>query len=322
MFFINYAANILLIIFIHKTHKMAVNLKVFENNANYEEYISGGSAILPNVSLIDETKKVFFKPQDIDWFYIYHTSNCKIERLRVENYPTIDLTQKVADGHFFGGYLSTYGGYGSKVNELINNGFGRFSNGVMQDNGVSYDGTSLLNGKTRFFVKKNFLTSSAQSVVPTKGTIYVIKEIPSDYYLKSYIALVTMPNSESVDKDAVYTIFNIDENYIKSAYQRIYKSQDDFTDFSGKIYSSFSTNIKINSETISGRRGYIVLTGDGSAFADFADNSVAVIEYGINTLDDVQVKKYMKIWFKDWTIGNIKRKEYDTMPDFSTEYVE
>ena len=131
-----------------------------------------------------------------------------------------------------------------------------------------------------------------------------------------------MPNSESVDKDAVYTIFNIDENYIKSAYQRIYKSQDDFTDFSGKIYSSFSTNIKINSETISGRRGYIVLTGDGSAFADFADNSVAVIEYGINTLDDVQVKKYMKIWFKDWTIGNIKRKEYDTMPDFSTEYVE
>lgn len=303
---------------------MAVNLKVFENNANYEGYISGASAILPNVSFVEETNKVFFKPQDIDWFYIYHTSNCKIERLRVENYPTIDLTQKVADGHFFGGYLSTYGGYGSKANELINDGFGRFSNGVMQDNGVSYDGTSLLNGKTRFFVKNNFFTSSSKSVVPTKGTIYVVKEIPSDYYLKSYAAFSLMPDSESVDKNHFYAIFNIDENYIKSSFQRVYKSQDDFTDFSGRLYSnfSFSNNMKINSETISGRRGYVSAINDGSAFADFADNSVAVIEYGINTLDDVQIKKYMKIWFKDWTIGNIKRKEYDTMPDFSTEYVE
>lgn len=300
---------------------MAVNLKVFDNNASYEGYISGASAILPNVSFIEETKKVFLKPQDIDWFYLYHTSNCKIERLRVENYPTIDLTQKVADGHFFGGYLSIYGGYGSKANELINDGFGRFSNGVMQDNGVSYDGTSLLNGKTRFFVKNNFFTSSSKSVVPTKGTIYVVKEIPSDYYLKSYAAFLTTADGQGVDKSHFCPIFNIDDSWFKSTFQRVYKSQDDFTDFSGKIYSSFSTNIKINSETISGRRGYIAQI-DASAFADFADNSVAVIEYGINTLDDVQIKKYMKIWFKDWTIGNMKRKEYDTMPDFSTEYVE
>ena len=303
---------------------MAVNLKVFDNNASYEGYISGGSAILPNVSFVEETNKVSFKPQDIDWFYIYHTSNCKIERLRVENYPTIDLTQKVADGHFFGGYLSTYGGYGSKANELINNGFGRFSNGAMQDNGVSYDGTSLLNGKTRFFVKNKFFTSSSKSVVPTKGTIYVVKEIPSDYYLKSYAAFLTTADGQVVDKNHFYTIFNIDENNLKSVFQRVYKSQDDFTDFSVRILANltFSNNMKINSETISGRRGYIVLTGDASAFADFADNSVAVIEYGITTLDDVQVKKYMKIWFKDWTKENMKRKEYDTMPDFSTEYVE
>lgn len=298
---------------------MAVNLKVFENNASYEGYISGASAILPNVSFVEETNKVFFKPQDIDWFYIYHTSNCKIERLRVENYPTIDLTQKVADGHFFGGYLSTYGGYGSKANELINDGFGRFSNGIMQDNGVSYDGTSLLNGKTRFFLKNNFFTSSAQSVVPTKGTIYVIKEIPSDYYLKSYAAFLTTADGQGVDKSNFFPIFNIDDNNLKSIFQRVYKSQDDFTDFSPRLVSKI---FNANSETISGRRGYIAYINDGSAFADFADNSVAVIEYGINTLDDVQVKKYMKIWFKDWTRGNMKRKEYDTMPDFSTEYVE
>ena len=297
---------------------MSKNLKLFQQNTDYQEYINSESKLLPNVSLVTNGEKVYFNPEDIDWFYIYHTSNCKIERLRVENYSTIDLTQKVADGHFFGGYLSTYGAYGSKVNELINNGFGRFSNGVMQDNGVSYDGTSLRNGTTRFFLKNNFFTSSSKSVVPTKGTIYVVKEIPSDYYLKSYVAFLTTADGQGVDKSHFCPIFNVDDNYLKSVFQRVYKSQDDFTDFTARLKSSI---FDANSETISGRRGYVAQI-DASAFADFADNSVAVIEYGINTLDDVQIKKYMKIWFKDWTRGNMKRKEYDTMPDFSTEYVE
>ena len=190
----------------------------------------------------------------------------------------------------------------------------------MQDNGVSYDGTSLKNGTTRFFLKNNFFTSSSKSVVPTKGTIYVIKEIPSDYYLKSYIAFLTTADGQGVDKNHFCSIFNIDDSWFKSTFQRVYKSQDNFTDFpirfiSGGIYNA-------NSNTISGRRGYITYNSDANAFADFADNSVAVIEYGITTLDDVQIKKYMKIWFKDWTKENMKRKEYDTMPDFSTEYSE
>ena len=41
---------------------MSVYLKKFETTPQYEQYISGGGVILPNVSLCEDTNNVYYNP--------------------------------------------------------------------------------------------------------------------------------------------------------------------------------------------------------------------------------------------------------------------
>lgn len=121
-----------------------------------------------------------------DWFYLYHSSNNQIERLKISEYPTIDFTQHLAvDTNLWGGVFTDYGGKGAVATAIINDDPVTFVKNKVQDDGIIYVGESNVSGATQLFNSNNQIINNVTSYTPIPGQIYYIKENPS-YILNRY----------------------------------------------------------------------------------------------------------------------------------------
>lgn len=123
------------------------------------------------------------------YFYIYHSSNCTVERVAITNANSqgFDLTARVNGNCYYGGYYSTFGGSTTDVTQLTYT-----YNKATDTNGESYDGmSSKTSANEKFWIRDNAYTESGESLIPVEGVVYYVNEIPKGFLDMNKIVVVT-----------------------------------------------------------------------------------------------------------------------------------
>ena len=281
-------------------------ITLFNNYQNYYNYIISPNKIQPNLSFCDENNKIFC---DEISFFIYHSSDCTIERVLAKSFTNFSFENYVKDGYIYGGTFTEYGGSGDICAQIQNGDFSAFNNNnIVNDiNCSAYDGSSVnVTGTTKFFKKPKILTTK---INPQENNIYFLKEVPNDYYFKIYTTYLYDTNTNKIQN--ITFILNIDDTIYKPCnliYNNIsYKLA---TASSASIY-----NISYNSNDLFGRRGYICINSTNSInnFI-FNANNTYIFTFNIITYDDVKITRYAKVKTHDLDVNNFEVTYYDSKP--------
>lgn len=289
---------------------MGKYLKLFNTHTEYEAFIGGeaveqyGELIKPNVSHCILENEVHYNPIT---FYVYHSSDCTVEKFIIPQNQAFDLTSLVKEGYFYGGYFSEYGG---AVNYDIDNP----QEGKIEGD-YSYDGSSLkTEANVRFWTKADAYTENGSILMPKDNSTYFIKEVPKDYYLHQYDITVFNTNTNEIEQ--LYShISNVDDAFYSDISYRIItqSSSSDYVKLS--IGVSFKHNtITYTSESLFGRRGYVGRSSSINRDELPSYNSIFVFDNRLTTLDGVEVHSYRKVYTNDWTNDNIVAEFSFTMP--------
>jgi len=123
------------------------------------------------------------------YFYIYHSSNCTVERIPITNANSqgFNLTTKVSNNCYYGGYYNTFGGSKTDVTQLS------YTNNKATDtNGESYDGmSSKTSANEKFWIRDNAYTESGESLIPVEGITYYVNEMPKGFLDMNKVVVVT-----------------------------------------------------------------------------------------------------------------------------------
>ncbi len=242
-------------------------------------------------------------------FFIYHSSDCTVEKFIIPQGQAFDLTSLVKEGYFYGGYFSEYGG---AVNYDIDNP----QEGKIEGD-LAYDGSSLYykdeNDKNvRWFTKANAYTENGSILMPKDNSTYFMRELPKEYTLKQYNEYVYNTNTNQITN--FYNLYTIDNNLYEAISANIITS-DSTSNFKHSIHPSFTFGTtKITPETITGRSGGYLAIYDFTRDKLPGTNSVFSIENTATTLDGVNIHSYAKVFTNDWTNEGIAIERSDTMP--------
>ena len=151
----------------------------------------------------------------LDYFYIYHTKDCSVERiLLTDNIISqgFDITAKVDTAQYlYGGYYSEYGGCSTDVTKLTYT-----NNKATDEQGVIYDGSSYyVERRQPFWRSKNAYKVSGQHLTPEPNTVYYLKEVPNNY-LTSRLGYVYENSTKRLNNIYLCTVFD-DRSYTQGS---------------------------------------------------------------------------------------------------------
>lgn len=242
-------------------------------------------------------------------FYVYHSSDCTVEKFTIPQGQAFDLTSLVKEGYFYGGYFS---GYGGAVNYDIDNP----QEGKIEGD-LTYDGSSIYyrdeNDKiVRWFTKANAYTENGSVLMPKDNSTYFMRELPKEYTMKQYNQYVYNTNTNQITD--LYNVYTIDNTFYETYSANIITS-DNISSFRCTSVSSITIgNTKITPETITGRSGGYVVYYNFTRDKLPGTNSVFIIENTLTTYDGIDIHSYVKVFTNDWTKDNIAKENSDTMP--------
>lgn len=162
-------------------------IRKFDNHEEYDNFVSGDTMVRPNVSRCMEDNDVHYNPKT---FYVYHTSDCTIEKITVaDNVTDFDIMSLVKSGYTYGGYFKEYLSKGTTADAILSGGSVEFIDGVVQDEGGSpYIGdltvTSSTNPNRISYLNDPYLIDG-RHMNPKDGVMYYLKE-DIDGYLWNY----------------------------------------------------------------------------------------------------------------------------------------
>ena len=151
-------------------------------SGNCTKIAMDGAQIYPIVY----SKDTLFTLTNQECFYVYHSSDCVIERymlrddLTDKNAGTFDIVKLVRNNHIYGGYYKSYA-----------------------DEGTPYTGAS---SKWNF---EEAYTTSGFKMTPTPGTTYYLKEVPYTYLRPRFQNIILTTNKKL---SQLYLITVVDDN--------------------------------------------------------------------------------------------------------------
>lgn len=243
-------------------------------------------------------------------FYVYHSSDCTVEKFTIPQGQAFDLTSLVKEGYFYGGYFSEYGG-------AVNYDIANPQEGKIEGD-YSYDGSSLkTETNVKFWTRTKAYTENGSILMPKDNSTYFMREVPKDYYLHQYDIFVFDTNTNEIEYFRHITNLN-DNIYSDSSYRIITQSSlGDYVKLS--VVNNFKWNngsevTTLTSESLFGRRGYLSVTSSVNRDELPSYNSVFAFDNRLTTLDGVEVHSYRKVYTNDWTKDNIVTEFSFTMP--------
>lgn len=227
-------------------------------------------------------------------FYVFHSSNKQIEKVISNPNEAFPMQTLVAANHFYGGTYSAYGFEGDICAKIREGNYEDFQNinVVIDSTAEIYDGTATfqkVDGKAvMYWTKADGYTSS---IIPEQGALYILKEVPSDYYLQTK-GIVTRDSSTN-EINSVYVVINFDDPFYDSISKTITISGGEPTTERITIHSSITIDgIKKTSETEFGRRGYI---GPIIIWTSSFAGVEAHLQATVVTLDGVEHNRFIDV---------------------------
>ncbi len=177
-------------------------------------------------------------------FYVVTSHDAVKTAYKVSDYSAsnpFNMMDAVAKGYRYGGYYKQYITFDQNSAVVMGT-----KNGTAVKDMEVYTAANLKaadEAKTKFFVKTNAYTEDGRKVVPSKGAIYYVKEVP-EAYLGSRISYVYDWATENSDLIKFYLLTAVDDNN----YQKVQFKVITDGDYVAKIVSSFSITQRNSTE--------------------------------------------------------------------------
>ena len=190
-------------------------IRKFDNHEEYENFVSGDTMVRPNVSRCMEDNDVHYNPKT---FYVYHTSDCTIEKITVaDNVTDFDIMSLVKSGYTYGGYFGSYGQSGETAAAILNGDDVEFVDGFVTDiSGTSYIGDYVSTSTTEVigYFSEPYLESGT-SMNPKDEEMYFLNEDGTCWLENNRIHLYVKATSAITDFYMFSDLPSLNYNSIK-----------------------------------------------------------------------------------------------------------
>ena len=164
---------------------MSKYVRLFKNITDYREYFDEGVDI-PNVSYCEDIDGMHYNPKT---FYVYHTSDCTIQKVTLIDTEYFNIMSLVKDGYTYGGYFKQYLSIGVTAQAILNGEDVEFTNNIVTDEGGSPyigDFTQTTNEQPDIisYLSEPYMENGTH-MFPKNGEMYFLKEDISGY-LQNY----------------------------------------------------------------------------------------------------------------------------------------
>ena len=165
---------------------MSKYLGLFKNNIDYREYFDGGGVEIPNVSYCEDINGIHYNPKT---FYVYHTSDCTIQKVTLIDTDYFNIMSLVKDGYTYGGYFKQYLSIGTTAQAILNGEDVEFTDNIVTDEGGSpyigdFTQTTDEQPDIISYLSEPY-TVDGTHMFPKNGEMYFLKEDISGY-LQNY----------------------------------------------------------------------------------------------------------------------------------------
>jgi hypothetical protein len=160
---------------------MSKYVRLFKNITDYREYFDEGVEI-PNVSYCEDIDGMHYNPKT---FYVYHTSDCTIQKVTLIDTEYFNIMSLVKDGYTYGGYFKQYLSIGTTAQSILNGEDVEFTNNIVTDEGGSpyigdFTQTTEEQPDIISYLSEPY-TENGTHMFPKNGEMYFLKEDISGY---------------------------------------------------------------------------------------------------------------------------------------------
>ena len=238
---------------------MAKYLKLFNQHTEYQQYMNGDGALLPNVSICKREYDVHYNPKT---FYIYHTSDCTIEKVTVDsNCTDYDIVSNVKEGFYYGGYFKDYLSKGTTAQAIMNGEDVEFSGDTIQDEGgENYHGDFVVTSSTNpqriyYFDYNNAHLVNGRHMNPVNGEMYFLKEDLIGYF-NNYFTF--SPSASGSNIELLITCSAIPSANYNKSYLSITEDSTNTFDVNMNVASTLTiNNTKFTAKKVFVKKGLI-----------------------------------------------------------------
>ncbi|MBQ6272873.1 MAG: VWA domain-containing protein [Oscillospiraceae bacterium] len=134
--------------------------------------------------------RVYYSNRFVGFFYVYHSSDCTLERFPFatdgvvySEDKTFDIASLTADGTLYGGYYSDYAGKtsGFDANAAKALDYSDKANPPKDADGTAYSTEYIRDSNRGAWSSSATLTVNGFEMVPAANTVYYLKEVPTAY---------------------------------------------------------------------------------------------------------------------------------------------
>ena len=269
-------------------------IKLAETSNQYSNYIN--QLKLPSVIYCKYNNTVHYTSAVT--FYVLHSSNKEVQKIVAKKGEVFNISDLVANNHFYGGIYTESQGCEGSLCASIRNG-GTFNQDTQIDTDANiYDGSSLTINSKRYFKSVNVINN----FIPENNNLYVLKEVPKGYYGLIYTAYTIDNNKIS----GLKFICNTDDNvYSQVKMELIVDNQ--VTTYDPRMFNSVTIyGTSYNSQSLFGRRGYVVYALNNGNDVTPVENKTYKFIFTITSMDEqISRKRYAKIETGNLTLEEV-----------------
>ena len=128
---------------------------------------------------------VVYTNKHLGFFYVYHSSNCSVERFPMAvngaQRASFNIVDRTASGTLYGGYYNTYQGKSSGFNAATLTYSGEDIPTATDTGGTAYTCAYIKSSNRKAWDDATPYTTSGTAMAPHEGTVYYLKEVPTAY---------------------------------------------------------------------------------------------------------------------------------------------